>query len=106
MSALEKKVLICGNCKSDINKGDKYCRICGTSITQAKYVPNENIMQCIYGPLPVKRKHVCQKCSYEWTTFAMVDDEKYCPECGGLAPCQKEDDSYKAPPLPDFLRRK
>lgn len=80
----------CGNCHAYLNDSDKYCRICGTAAGEGAYNPYQNLMQCIYGPMPVKRVHTCKKCNYEWTTSLMIDDEKYCPKCGGKAPVTSE----------------
>jgi rubrerythrin len=46
----------------------------------------EEDFACIYGPPPVTRVHKCKKCGYSWETSLMIDDEKWCPECGGEAP--------------------
>ena len=81
----------CGNCNARLAPEDRYCRICGTKAGEGTFDPIEEIMQCIYGPEPVERKHVCQKCGYTWTTCAMVDRENYCPKCGGPAPYLEDD---------------
>ena len=46
----------------------------------------EEEFACIYGPPPVSRTHKCEKCGFTWKTTLMIDDEKFCPECGGPAP--------------------
>lgn len=81
----------CGNCHAELN-GDKYCRICGTKAGEGAYEPYQDLMECIYGPMPVNRKHVCTNCGYSWTTCFMVDDQKYCPKCGGSAPYEEDED--------------
>ena len=72
----------CGNCHERINRRDKYCRYCGTKRGQGLFAPYENLMQCIYGPMPVKRARKCTNCGKEWTTILMIDNEDYCPDCG------------------------
>lgn len=76
----------CGNCHATLGEGDKYCRICGTKAGEGAFAPYQQIMQCIYGPRPEERTHTCEKCGYTWTTCLMLDNEKYCPQCGGNAP--------------------
>ncbi|MCR5608442.1 MAG: hydrogenase maturation nickel metallochaperone HypA [Lachnospiraceae bacterium] len=76
----------CGNCHAFLKDGAKYCSICGTKAGDGAYEPFEDIMQCIYGPMPEERTHVCEDCGYTWTTMAMIDNEEFCPECGGKAP--------------------
>ena len=79
----------CGNCHAYLGDG-AYCRICGTKRGEGKYRPYQNIMQCIiYGPMPIKRVHTCQKCGYQWETCVMIDDERFCPKCGGKAPYEE-----------------
>lgn len=73
----------CGNCHNLLEPGDRYCRLCGTKVGEGAYAPFLNLMQCIYGPAPVNRTHTCPTCRYTWETFLMIDDEKYCPKCGG-----------------------
>lgn len=85
----------CGNCHSIMGKDDMYCKICGTKAGKGKFLPYEDIMECIYGPMPIEREHLCKKCKYSWTTVLMVDDEKYCPKCGGKAPVVRQEDYFK-----------
>lgn len=80
----------CGNCHAYLSPEDKYCRLCGTKVGKGAYDPYQDLMQCIYGPEPVEREHQCRRCGYKWKTCAMVDNEKYCPKCGGRAPYRKE----------------
>ena len=72
----------CGECHKPLN-GDAYCRYCGTKAGEGSFEPYEDVICCVYGPPPVEREHVCKACGYEWTSFAMIDAEKYCPRCGG-----------------------
>lgn len=76
----------CGNCHEKLQEGDKYCRICGTKVGEGAYEPYQDIMECIYGPEPALREHICDNCGYRWLTCYMVDDENYCPQCGCPAP--------------------
>lgn len=81
----------CGNCHANLQEGDKYCRICGTKVGEGEYAPYLDIMEVIYGPMPVERVHTCEKCGHTWTTCLMVDKEAYCPMCGGNAPYGREE---------------
>lgn len=72
----------CGNCHSMLSEEDKYCCCCGTKRGEGKFEPYKNIMQCIYGPMPRKRVHECTLCNYTWDTMSMIDNQKFCPECG------------------------
>ena len=76
----------CGNCHAYLHDGAKYCTICGTKAGEGAYKPYQEMMQCIYGPMPLERTHVCENCGYSWTTCLMIDNQKYCPQCGGPAP--------------------
>lgn len=76
----------CGNCHTTLMPDAKYCHICGTRAGEGAYKPYQDMMQCIYGPAPVERRHVCQTCGFSWTTCAMIDKDKFCPQCGGSAP--------------------
>jgi RNA polymerase subunit RPABC4/transcription elongation factor Spt4 len=79
---------VCANCKNVYREGDKYCRYCGAPMGKPGFI--EEDFACIYGPPPVTRVHKCSKCGYSWQTNLMIDDEKWCPECGGEAPCSEE----------------
>ena len=90
----EKK---CGNCHSYIGD-DKYCRCCGTKRGEGAFLPYQNFQGCIYGPPPIRREHKCQSCGYTWVTNLMINDQKYCPECGGRVktwPDEEENERYK-----------
>lgn len=80
----EQKQKVCANCKNTYIEGDKYCRYCGAPLGKPDFIPED--FACIYGPPPVRRVHTCVKCGYSWETNLMIDDEKWCPECGGSAP--------------------
>jgi len=84
----ESKRAVCANCKKAYVKGDKYCRYCGAPMGKPEYI--EEDFGCIYGPPPTKRVHTCAKCGYSWQTYLMIDDEKWCPKCGGAAPAPGE----------------
>ena len=75
---------VCANCKNTYIEGDSYCRFCGAPMGKPDYIEEE--FACIYGPPPVKRKHKCAKCGYTWSTEQMIDNERWCPKCGGPAP--------------------
>lgn len=77
---------VCENCIQPYIEGDKYCRFCGAPMGKPEYI--EDDMQCIYGPPPVERTHICSKCGYSWKTHKMIDNERWCPKCGGEAPCK------------------
>ena len=96
----------CGNCHAYLPDGAKYCTICGTKAGEGAYKPYQGMMQCIYGPMPQKRTHVCENCGYSWTTCLMIDDHKYCPQCGGPAPVkQEEGDEISFDDIPFFFGR-
>ena len=72
----------CGNCHSDLDDNDKYCRICGTKRGEGSFLPYFNETYFAYGP-PIKMQIKCRKCGYTWETIVFGgDDSKYCPQCG------------------------
>jgi len=75
---------VCANCKQSYIEGDKYCRFCGAPMGRPEYIDED--FACIYGPPPIKRVHTCVKCGHQWTTAAMLDRQRFCPQCGGEAP--------------------
>ena len=72
----------CGNCRADLVDGAKFCCVCGTKVGDGLYEPYQPFMECLYGPIPNKRKNTCKKCNYEWETHFMELDVKFCPKCG------------------------
>ncbi len=74
---------LCGNCRGYIGS-NKYCPYCGTKAGEGKFEPYpiEEMMQCVYGPPPVTRVHKCPDCGYTYSTCVMIDNQRYCPECG------------------------
>ena len=96
----------CGHCHEYIGE-DRYCRYCGTKRGQGEYKPYLDLMQCIYGPMPIERTHKCTRCGNEYTVVSMLDNERYCPLCGGKTTIiSTEKDTPEcgggAPPLPDI----
>lgn len=85
-----RKLKVCANCKNTFVQGDKYCRYCGAPLGKPDYI--EEDFACIYGPPPMKRIHKCAECGYSWATNLMIDDEKFCPKCGGAAPVKSEEE--------------
>lgn len=81
---------VCGNCNNSYIDGDKYCRYCGAPLGKPEFI--EEDFACIYGPPPVTRKHTCAKCGYSWETTLMIDNERWCPKCGGSAPAEGGDE--------------
>ena len=79
---------VCANYKNAYRDGDKYCRYCGAPMGKPDFI--EEDFACIYGPPPVTRVHKCKKCGYTWSTSLMIDSERWCPECGGEAPCAED----------------
>lgn len=75
---------VCANCRNTYREGDKYCRYCGAPLGKPDFIEEE--FACIYGPPPVQRTHKCKKCGFSWQTSLMIDDEMWCPKCGGSAP--------------------
>ncbi|MGN0745373.1 MAG: hypothetical protein ACI4ML_01725 [Aristaeellaceae bacterium] len=86
----------CGNCHEWMPAEDKYCRHCGTKRGGGKFLPYTNIMECIYGPMPMKRLHQCPACRYEWEACLMIDEEDYCPMCGSRARVIREEDDMRS----------
>lgn len=84
MIELGQKRKVCANCGNSYRENEKYCRYCGAPMGTPDYIEEE--FACIYGPPPVSRTHKCEKCGFTWKTTLMIDDEKFCPECGGQAP--------------------
>lgn len=70
-------------CGTPFQEADIYCRKCGTRRGEAFYVPCYEPIQILYGPRPVTRTHVCNRCGHSYAATLMVDDLKYCPQCGG-----------------------
>lgn len=85
------KQKVCPVCKKAWEPTGFYCRYCGAKKSRPKYI--EQDFACIYGPMPRKRKHKCEKCGLAWTTERMIDDERYCPLCGGEAPVVWEENN-------------
>lgn len=86
----------CGNCHEELQESDRYCRFCGTKVGKGAYEPYQSFCQLIYGPCPETRFHHCTNlnCGYKWSSFSMLDEERYCPQCGTEA---KSDTKF-----PDF----
>ena len=79
----ENKMKVCANCKETYIEGDKYCRYCGAPMGKAAYIDED---------FACKRVHTCKKCGYSWETELMIDDERWCPQCGGRAPVTSEEE--------------
>lgn len=73
----------CGKCYEMLHETDKYCRICGTKVGEGSFDLFKDQIQMIYGPPPVERFHRCNRCGYSWDNCVMIDEDRYCPECGG-----------------------
>ncbi len=73
--------LVCMNCNNTYIYGDKYCRYCGAPMGTPIFIVD--VRECIYGPKPVIRTHVCSECGYSWENCVMIDRERWCPMCGG-----------------------
>ncbi len=71
----------CGNCHKFIGD-DPYCAYCGTKAGEGDFKPFKDEMQCVYGPPPVNRTHSCKDCGFEYTTCVMIDNQRFCPQCG------------------------
>lgn len=87
-SANVPKEKVCRNCHQSYIDGDKYCRFCGAPMGKPDYI--DETFACIYGPLPTKRVHKCTNCGYVWETMRMIDNERFCPQCGGSAPYEED----------------
>ena len=82
----------CGKCTAYIGTEDQYCRYCGAKRGEGEVNPYYDEPVCVYGPPPVNRLHICNECGYEWTTCAMIDEQRYCPKCGHTCKVISEDD--------------
>ena len=83
----------CGNCHALFDSDDaKFCVYCGTKRGKGKFLPYENVTSCVYGPPPMIRKHICENCGYSWNTKRMIDNSRYCPQCGNTIKTVTEDD--------------
>ena len=76
------RVKICGNCRKIIGE-DKFCRYCGAEAVKTNYAPENEVISVVYGPPPTEREHICSSCGYTWKNWVMIDNERYCPKCGG-----------------------
>ena len=92
----KNKVKVCANCRSGYIEGDRFCRFCGAKMGKAEFI--EEDIGCIYGPPPMRRVHVCEKCGYTWETNQMIDNSRFCPECGGRAPAPEPFGAYGPAP--------
>ena len=81
---------VCGNCKNTYLEGDRYCRFCGAPMGTPVFIEEE--FSCLYGPMPVRRTHKCEKCGHTWETIKMIDNERWCPKCGKPAPVVRSED--------------
>lgn len=86
---------ICENCHKSFIGGEKYCFFCGTKRGDRKFDPYLNLMQGLYGPMPVERVRKCTKCKKTWTTLLMVDQENSCPDCGAPSKIIEENGKKK-----------
>ena len=77
---------VCPNCKNPYREDGRYCPFCGAPNGSPEVIPQ--VIEVIYGPPPVRRRHTCTRCGHTWTVVAMVDRERYCPLCG--APAETE----------------
>ena len=78
----EEEDSICGNCGKYLEPEGQYCTCCGTPRGQALFEPEENEMECVYGP-PIRTKYRCPNCGHVWIAhFLGRDLTKYCPRCG------------------------
>ena len=95
-SANVPKEKVCRNCHQSYIDGDKYCRFCGAPMGTPDYIePHypgyiDEEFGCIYGPPPTKIVRKCNICGYIWETGRMVDNERFCPQCGGSAPYEED----------------
>ena len=86
-------IKVCSNCHNTWIRGDRYCRYCGAPMGTPVFI--QDTRGYLYGPMPMKRTHVCSQCGYTWTRTLMVDNEEYCPLCGQPAPVVCEEDDWR-----------
>ena len=76
---------VCGSCGSDWVEGDRYCRTCGAPLGEPRVIPDAPA-PVLYGPEPPKeRAYRCTRCGFSWTAWAVTDEGRFCPRCGGSA---------------------
>ncbi|WP_022762327.1 MULTISPECIES: hypothetical protein [unclassified Butyrivibrio] len=81
----------CGNCHSELEPEDKYCKYCGTKRGEGAFKPYRNVSYGLYGPCGTYfyKCHHCGKIFEYWTIGS--SDVKHCPSCGS----EVEDTDYK-----------
>lgn len=66
---------------------DKYCRFCGSNVTEGTY--NPMVSEWAFGPVDlstVDKEHICHSCGFSYYTSQLHEEYMYCPKCGGHAP--------------------
>ena len=86
------KERVCAKCGRIYIPKDRYCRFCGTPMGLPEFIEQDDGFICANGPEAVKRLHICVQCGHMWKTELMVDEQRYCPICGGRAPALKKKD--------------
>lgn len=81
----------CGNCHRHFHGDEPYCRYCGTKRGEGAFEPYSNLTPCIYGPPPRERVRQCTKCGALHRRCSMLDDSRFCPDCGALTDLIEED---------------
>ena len=94
---MKKIFRVCSKCGSPhygnyIYDNDEYCRFCGQKFEFNTVSIDVSMIPMVYGPIPRRRRHVCENCYYSWETVLSRDKEQYCPECGKRAPIDYESD--------------
>lgn len=71
----------CGNCGRYLQAEDKYCRDCGTKKGEGSFLPEVNLMSCLYGP-PITEAFKCDTCGHSWVENSLGrSSTHYCPRC-------------------------
>lgn len=77
-----KRVIGCARCKGVLREDDAYCRNCGSKREEKLYRPENERIQCLYGP-PMTTVHTCKNCNITWTRRGLgTGSDNYCIKCG------------------------
>lgn len=72
----------CKNCNRSLDDDSIFCCFCGTRVGKESYVPKDDLMQVIYGPMPVTKEYNCKQCGYSWEEVIVFHDCEFCVQCG------------------------
>jgi glycosyltransferase involved in cell wall biosynthesis len=77
-----KSSLMCKFCGTILDEACIKCNLCGTEAGkgdtigfEGDFEPDNNLMECIYGPPPCDYNFVCRSCEHSWTEYLMLVNE-------------------------------